>query len=91
MTKKKKEIIDTEKHIEENSVEIATVNFSFTFTRDEADAFINKPKSQVARNLRKYMCRIFEVAAKRMLDAKPDEIVKKCKRDIPEDLQGDLK
>lgn len=91
MAKKEKEIIDTEKHIEENSVEVATVSFRFTFTRDEADAFINKPKSQVARNMRKYMCKIFEVAAKRMLEAKPDEIVKKCKLDIPEELQGDLK
>lgn len=82
---------DEEKNIEEKNIEIATVSFRFTFTRDEAEAFINKPKSQIARNLRKYMCRIFEVAAKRMLEAKPNEIVKKCKLDIPEELQGDLK
>lgn len=84
---KKKDIIDTDKEIEENNLEIASVTFTFTFTRDEANAFINKPKSQVARNLRKYMCKIFEVAARKMLDAKPDEIVKNCKLDVPEELK----
>lgn len=84
---KHQDTVDTDKNIEESNLEIASVTFTFTFTRDEANAFINKPKSQVARNLRKYMCKIFEVAAKKMLDAKPDEIVKNCKLDIPDELK----
>lgn len=72
---------------EEKVIEIGRVNFSFQFTRDEAEAYIKKPKGQIARKLRKYMCRIFEVAAKKMLDTKPDENINNCKLDIPEDLK----
>jgi hypothetical protein len=73
--------------IKEEKLEIAKVTFSFTFTRDEAEKFIHKPKSQVARKLRQYMCKIFEVAAKKMLESKPQDIVKECKVDIPDDLK----
>jgi hypothetical protein len=73
--------------IKEEKLEIAKVTFSFTFTRDEAEKFIYKPKSQVARKLRQYMCKIFEVAAKKMLESKPQDIVKECKVDIPDDLK----
>lgn len=93
MSKKKenKSVVKTDIPMQEKSMEVAKVNFSFMFTRDEADKFINHPNSQVARNMRKYMCSIFEVAAKKMLEVKPDEIVKNCKLDIPEELQDDLK
>lgn len=73
--------------IDKETLEIAKVTFSFTFTRDEAEKFIHKPKSQVARKLRQYMCKIFEAAAKKMLESKPEDIVKECKVDIPDDLK----
>lgn len=78
---------DKDLEIKEERLEVAKVSFSFTFTRDEAEAYINKPKGQIARNLRKYMASIFEAAAKKMLTTTPDEIVKNCKVDIPEDLK----
>lgn len=71
--------MDKEKQIDESSMEIAKVNFSFTFTRDEAEAYIKKPKGQIARNIKKYMCRIFEVAAEKMLATDPKENIKNCK------------
>lgn len=79
--------MEEDKQVEETSMEIASVTFTFTFTRDEADKYINKPKSQIARNLRKYMCSIFEAAAKKMLESKPDETVTNCKVDIPDNLK----
>lgn len=87
MGKKKKDIVKTDVPVQENRMEAAKVNFSFMFTRDEAEAFINHPKSQMAKKLRQYMCKIFEVAARKMLDSKPDEIVKNCKLDVPEELK----
>lgn len=72
--------------IKEEQLEVAKVSFSFTFTRDEAEAYIKKPKGQIARNIRKYMCKIFEVAAQKMLESKPEEIVKECNINMPDEL-----
>lgn len=74
--------IEKGKQIEEKEMEIAKVSFSFTFTRDEAEAYIKKPKGQIARKMRKYMCSIFEAAAKKMLETKPEENVTNCELDI---------
>ena len=71
----------------EKSMEVAKVSFSFTFTRDEAEAYIKKPKGQIARNIRKYMCRIFEVAAEKMLATPENENIKNCKLNIDEGLK----
>lgn len=84
---KKKTKIEPDKKVEEEKLEIAKVTFSFTFTRDEAEHYINKPKSQITRNLKKYMCSIFEAAAKKMLETSPDEIVKNCKVEVPDELK----
>lgn len=94
MGKKKKQTIEEaaneackhqdDEQIKEQSMEIAKVNFSFTFTRDEAEAYIKKPKGQIARNIRKYMCRIFEVAAEKMLATDKAENIKNCKLNIDE-------
>lgn len=74
--------IEKDKQIEETEMEIAKISFSFTFTRDEAEAYIKKPKGQIARKMRKYMCSIFEAAAKKMLKTKPEENVTNCELDI---------
>lgn len=71
----------------EQSMEVAKVSFSFTFTRDEAEAYIKKPKGQIARNIRKYMCRIFEVAAEKMLATPKNENIKNCKLNVDEGLK----
>lgn len=79
--------MDKEKQIEEESMEIAKVSFSFTFTRDEAEAYIKKPKGQIARNIKKYMCKIFQVAAEKMLATDKAENIKNCKLNIDQDLK----
>ncbi len=79
--------MEKNKKIDDTSMEIAKVNFSFTFTRDEAEAYIKKPKGQIARNIRKYMCRIFEVAAEKMLATDPKENIKNCKLSIDQGLK----
>lgn len=84
MTKKDNKKKETQ---DNTGLEVAKVSFSFMFTRDEAEAYIKRPRSQMARNLKKYMCSIFEAAAKKMLSTSPEEIVKGCKVDIPKHLK----
>lgn len=67
---------------EGTQMEIGRVSFAFNLTRDEADKIINHPKHPVAKKLRRYMKSILEAAAKKMLESKPEEIVKDCKLNI---------
>lgn len=93
MTKKKKQEQDIEKELPPvkdedvtEETEIGKVTFSFTMTRDEAEAVIYKPKSVVARKLRRYMYAILKSASQKFVDSKKDEIVKECKLNIDESL-----
>lgn len=63
-------------------IEIGKVSFTFTITRDEADAVINKPRTKIAKNMRRYMIKILEESAKKFLESKKEENVKNCKINI---------
>jgi len=80
MKRKKIEIKETENPKE---LEIAKITFTFGMSKDEADAILNKPKGQIARNMRKYMNSLIEHAAKKFFE--PDnpkkEIVNNCNED----------
>lgn len=75
---------EEKQEIKEEQVEIGRISFTFTITRDEADAVINKPKGVIARKLRKYMISILKAGCKKMLESKPEEEVKNCKVEIEE-------
>ena len=86
MTKKiQEETKEKELGEEKESLEVGRLSFAFPITRDEADAVINKPKSLVARKLKKYMYSILKAGAKKMLETSTDEEVKNCKLDIETD------
>lgn len=72
-----------ELEIEKTEIEIGSVNFTFTITRDEAEMVIKKPRSQVARNLKKYMVSILTTACQKFIDTPKEETVKNCKLDVP--------
>lgn len=80
MTQQEKELGE-----EKESLEIGTLSFKFPITRDEADAVINRPRSQVARKLKKYMYSILKAGAKKMLELKEGEEVKNCKLSVEND------
>jgi hypothetical protein len=67
---------------EKEILEVGTITFSFPITRDEADAVLNKPKSTLAKKLRRYMMAILKAGATKMLETKQEEEVKNCKLDI---------
>lgn len=77
--KRKKEIeikeIDNPKELE-----IAKITFTFGMSKDEADAILNKPKGQIARNMRKYMNSLIEHAARKFFEPteEKEEIVTDC-------------
>ena len=62
---------------EKRDLEYAKISFEFYLTKDEADKILNSPKSQIAKNARKYMNSILEHAAKKFFE--PDSNVKDCK------------
>lgn len=76
------------KHDKDNSkeefakIEIGKISFTFTITRDEADAVINKPRTKIAKNMRRYMLKILEESAKKFLESDKNENVKNCKINI---------
>lgn len=70
---------------EKQSMEVGRISFAFNITRDEAKAVLNKPKSLVARKLKKYMVSILKAAAEKMLATKEDEEVKNCKLEVEKD------
>ena len=77
---KHNKIIKEETKEIKRDLEYAKVSFEFYLTKDEADKILNRPKSQIARNARKYMNSILECAAKRFFE--PEEkkdIVTNCK------------
>lgn len=62
-------------------LEVAKITFTFGMSKDEAYAILNKPKGQIARNMRKYMNSLVEHAAKQFFKPAEDkeEIVNNCK------------
>lgn len=68
--------------IEKEVIEVGYISFKFPITRDEANAIVNKPKSQVARKLKTYIRRVLEAGAKKMLETTPEENVSKCNIEI---------
>ena len=50
------------------NLEYAKISFEFCLTKDEADKILNNPKSQIAKNARKYMNSILEHAAKKFFE-----------------------
>lgn len=86
MTKKKETKVEQKELGEEKeSMEVGRISFAFPITRDEADAVINRPKSLVARKLKKFMVSILKAGAKKMLESKTDENVTNCKLSLEED------
>lgn len=77
MTRKEIEIKEVENPKE---LEVAKITFTFGMSKDEAYAILNKPKSQIARNMRKYMNSLVEHAAKKFFEpVRPkEEIVNNC-------------
>lgn len=75
---------DDLKEQQKEVIEVGYISFRFPITRDEAEAIVNKPKSQVARKLKTYMRKVLEAGAKKMLETKPDKEVKNCKVKIEE-------
>ena len=61
-------------------LEIAKITFTFGMSKDEAYAILNKPKGQIARNMRKYMNSLVEHAAKKFFEPTEaqEEIVNNC-------------
>lgn len=80
MVDEQKENLEIEKEV----IEVGYISFRFPITRDEADAIVNKPKSQVARKLKTYMRKVLEAGAKKMLETKPEEDVKECNIPVEE-------
>lgn len=70
---------DDLKEEQKEIIEVGYISFRFPITRNEAEAIVNKPKSQVARKLKTYMRKVLEAGAKKMLESKPEEEVKNCK------------
>lgn len=70
---------------EKQSMEIGRISFAFNITRDEAKAVLDKPKSLVARKLKKFMIAILKAGAEKMLASKEDEEVKNCKLKVEKD------
>lgn len=64
-------------------IEIAKITFTFGMSKDEADAILNKPKSQIARNMRKYMNSLVEHAARKFFEPakEKEETVTDCKEE----------
>lgn len=81
--KRKKENVETKELANPRELEIAKITFTFGMSKDEADAILNRPKSQIARNMRKYMNGLIEHAAKKFFEpAKTEEeIVNNCNED----------
>lgn len=75
---------DDLKEEQKEVIEVGYISFRFPITRDEAEAIVNKPKSQVARKLKTYVRKILEAGAKKMLESKPEEDVKECNIPIEE-------
>lgn len=61
-------------------LEIAKITFTFGMSKDEAYAILNKPRGQIARNMRKYMNSLIEHAAKKFFEPakEKEEIVTDC-------------
>lgn len=75
---------DDLKEEQKEIIEVGYISFRFPITRDEAEAIVNKPKSQVARKLKTYMRKVLEAGAKKMLETNPEEEVNNCKVEIEE-------
>lgn len=67
--------------VKKEQMEIGTISFKFSLTRQEADEVINNPKGSISRKLRKYMIGILKAGSKKFLETKANEDVKNCKLD----------
>lgn len=54
------------------SLEYATVSLSFGMSKDEAEAIINKPHGQIARNMKKYVNSIINRVAESLINHKEE-------------------
>lgn len=75
---KKKIEIETKEVESPQELEIAKITFTFGMSKDEAEAILNKPKGQIARNMRKYMNSLIEHAAKKFFENKGWEVKDEC-------------
>ena len=90
---KKTKVEDVQKELgeEKESLEVGYISFGFGITRDEADKVVNDPKHPVAKKLNRYMRKILQAGARKMLESDPNKNVNNCNVPLEKDLQNESK
>lgn len=65
-------------------IQIATVSFKFSMTRDEAFEVLKNPRGKVAKEFRRYMADVVEATAKKVLKTPKGEDISHEKINIKE-------
>lgn len=73
--------INKDNDIDVMEIKVWNVNFNVPLTYDEANALVNDRKGKVAKELKRYILKVFKRGAEKVLDAmiKNKTEVKKCK------------
>ena len=72
---------ELDKDIDVMEIKVWNIHFNVPLTYDEANALINDRKGKVARELKRYILKVFKTGAEKVLDAMNNDKaeVKKCK------------